>query len=441
MRQGNQPKEVSQKTNHEGEVNQLRQQWGAEPCVWSDRMLTALKSGVKGGKWFSLKDKVYALKTLRAAFEKVAQKKGSAGVDHVSIERFQKKLENNLMQLHRELKAGTYRPQPVKRVLIPKPGSREKRPLGIPTVRDRIVQTALEMVIGPIFEAEFAESSYGFRPGRSCKDALREVEQRLKAGHEWIVDADLKSYFDTIDHKILMDRVREHVADGLVLDLLESYLKQGVLNTAKQWEPTDQGTPQGAVVSPLLANVYLNELDHQLNAQGCRIVRYADDFVILCQSREEAQGALEMVQEWTQAHALTLHPEKTKLVTHEEGFEFLGYRFMGGKKFVRKKSLKQFREKLRKETKRTNGHSMEAIIGRINPVLRGWFGYYQHAHYTTFNNVDGWVRMRLRSILRKRHKRKGRGRGRDHNRWPNAYFAKMGLFCLERAHREVCQSH
>ena len=441
MKQGNQPKEVSERINHGGEAAGLRERIGAEPCVWSERMLAALVNGVKGGKWFSLKDKLYRMETLQGAAERVCAKRTKGKGEQSRIERFRKNLEGNLAQLQRELRAGSYRPSPVKRVHIPKPGSNEKRPLGIPTIRDRVVQTALLMVIGPIFEIGFAESSYGFRPKRGCKDALREVDRLLKDGQEWIVDADLKSYFDTIDHDRLMERVREKIADGLILELVEGYLKQGVLTELGEWEPTERGSPQGAVISPLLANLYLNELDHLLTQEGYRIVRYADDFVILCRNPEEAKQALEKVSDWTEANALTLHPEKTRLVSHNEGFDFLGYRFVGGRRYVRKKSLRKLRESVRRHTKRTNGHSMSATIATLNPILQGWFGYYQHAYRTTFPTVDGWVRMRLRSIMRKRRKRKGRGRGSDHQRWPNAYFAEMGLFSLERAHREACQSH
>lgn len=440
MKQGSQPKEVSETTNHGGEAPGLRERIGAEPCVWTERMLAALVNGVKGGKWFSLKDKLYRTETLMKAAKKVCSKRSKGKGQQRSIERFQKNLEREIANLQRELMAGTYRPSPVKRVHIPKPGSSETRPLGVPTIRDRVVQTALKMVIGPIFEIGFAESSYGFRPKRGCKDALREVNELLEGGYEWIVDADLKSYFDTIDHDRLMERVREKIADGLVLDLVEGYLKQGVLTELNGWEPTETGTPQGAVVSPLLANLYLNELDHLLEQEGYRVIRYADDFVVLTRTREEADKALAQVREWTEVNALILHPEKTRLVTHREGFDFLGYRFVSGRRYVRKKSLLKIRETIRQKTKRTNGQCMPAIIGTLNPILRGWYGYYQHAYKNTFPSMDGWVRMRLRSILRKRQKKRGRGRGRDHQIWPNRYFAEMGLFSLEQAHREACQS-
>ncbi|AKJ64185.1 group II intron reverse transcriptase/maturase [Kiritimatiella glycovorans] len=426
--------------NPDAENAELRERLGADPLVWTDAMLAALKSGVKGGKWFSLKDKVYRRRTLLRAWHIVNGRGGSGGVDRLSLKQYESQLDQRLASLEGKLKTGRYEPKPVKRVFIPKPGGKEKRPLGIPTVEDRIVQTALQLVIGPIFEIGFNAHSYGFRPKRGCKDALREVGGLLRKGHEWIVDADLKSYFDTIDHGKLMSLVRAKVADGLVLDLLESYLKQGLINELKEWEPTEKGTPQGAVISPLLANLYLNELDHLLRDRGHEMIRYADDFVILSRTREEAEDALELTRQWTDGRGLVLHPEKTRLVTHREGFEFLGYRFENGNRYVRQKSLTKLRGTLRPKTKRTKGKSMKAIIEDINPVLIGWFGYYKHAHKNTFVWMDGWVRMRLRSILRKRHGRKGRGRGLDHHRYPNKYFAEMGLFSLERAHREACQS-
>lgn len=433
------PSQVPTGANPDGEASELRERLGADPLVWTDAMLAALKSGVKGGKWFSLKDKVYSRRTLQRAWSIVKGRKGSGGVGQVSLKQYESQCDQRLETLANKLRAGSYEPKPVKRVFIPKAGGKEKRPLGIPTVEDRIVQTALQLVIGPIFEIDFNAHSYGFRPKRGCKDALREVNGLLRKGHEWIVDADLKSYFDTIDHDKLMLLVRGKVADGLVLDLLESYLKQGLINELKEWEPTEKGTPQGAVISPLLANLYLNELDHLLQGQGYEMIRYADDFVVLTRTRDEAERALELTRLWTEGRGLTLHPEKTRLVTHREGFEFLGYRFQNGSRYVRQKSLTKLRGTLRPKTKRTQGKSMQAIIADINPVLIGWFGYYKHAHENTFKWMDGWVRMRLRSILRKRHGRKGRGRGLDHQRYPNQTFAKMGLFSLERARREACQ--
>jgi RNA-directed DNA polymerase len=411
-----------------------------EPTVWTKRMLTALEQGVKGGKWFSLIDKVHPERTLHAAFSQVAANQGAAGVDHVTIPMLEGRLEEELKKLSEELRTGTYQPQLIRRHHIPKPGSRETRPLGIPTVRDRVVQTAVRMVLEPIFEYEFAEQSYGFRPGRGCKDALRRVDELLKAGYSVIVDADLKSYFDTIPHDRLMALVGQKVSDGRALTLIAMFLKQGVLDGLQEWTP-EMGSPQGAVISPLLSNIYLNPLDHLMAQEGFEMVRYADDFVILCRSPEEATQALAAVQEWTAAAGLTLHPAKTRIVNAtEEGFEFLGYRFENGKRYPRAKSLDKLKDTIRAKTKRTSGQCLRAIIDSLNPTLRGWFEYFKHSDRWPLTRLDQWTRMRLRSILRKRLGLEGCGRGEDHHRWPNAFFAKQGLFSLNTAHVLACQS-
>jgi len=424
------------------QAGEIRARWAwVEPAVWSERMLTALEEGVKGGKWFSLIDKVYRLANLRQAFARVKANQGVAGVDHQTIEMFEQHLEANLEYLATALKDGSYRPLALLRKWIAKPGSSEQRPLGIPTVRDRVVQTAMRAALEPIFERIFAAHSYGFRPGRGCKDALRQVNYLLKQGYNWVVDADLKSYFDTIPFAQLMARVEEQVADGAVLALIEAYLHQGVLEAMKWWQP-EAGTPQGAVISPLLSNIYLNPLDHLMAARGCEMVRYADDFVILCRSEAEARAALEVVQQWTAQAGLTLHPGKTRIVdaTKHGGFDFLGYHFERGYRWPRRKSLKKLKDKIRAHTKRNNGQSLQVNISRLNPVLRGWFGYFKQSHHTTFTPLDKWLRMRLRSLLRKRRKRRGRAGSRDNRRWPNAFFATQGLFSLAHAHAQVRQS-
>ncbi len=433
------PVTVSQKTRRTGEIL-ARWPW-VEPSVWTDRMLTALEQGVKGGKWYSLMDKVCTLQNLQSAFDRVKANKGTAGVDHQTIEMFEKHLEENLAYLSTTLQDGTYYPQAIKRVWIPKPGSCEKRPLGIPTVRDRVVQAALRNVLEPIFERDFAEHSYGFRPGRGCKDALRRVDALLKAGSTWVVDADLKSYFDTIPHQPLLDLVRAKISDNRVLALLQAYLEQRVMDTAKDWTP-EQGTPQGAVISPLLSNLYLDPLDHLPAQAGIEMVRYADDFILLCRNETEARHALELVRIWTTSVGLVLHPEKTHVVDASQrgGFDFLGYHFERGLRWPRKKSRTKLKDTLRSLTKRTTGFSLELIISLINRTLTGWFAYFLHSHFTTFRPLDQWIRMRLRSILRRRHGGKGRGRGSDHVRWPNAFFAKHGLFSLTAAHAAACQS-
>ncbi len=414
----------------------IRARWAwVEAEVWTERMLTALEQGVIGGKWHSLIDKVYALPNLRRAFARVKANGGAAGVDHVTIEEFERHLEVNLEKLSRTLRDGSYGPQAVRRVWIPKPGSQEKRPLGIPTVRDRVVQAALRAVLEPIFERDFAAQSYGFRPGRGCKHALRRVDTLLKQGYSWVVDADLKSYFDTIPHPALMERVKAKVADGKVLSLLEAFLKQGVLEEMNLWTP-EEGTPQGGVVSPLLSNIYLDPLDHQMAASGIEMVRYADDFVVLCRTQGEAQQALEQVQHWTASVGLKLHPVKTRIVHAAQpgGFDFLGYHFERGLRWPRRKSERKFRDAIRAKTRRTQGQSLAAIIVDLNRTLVGWFEYFKHSHKPTFATLDGWMRMRLRSILRRWQGRRGRGGGSDHQRWPNAYFAERGLFSLVTAH-------
>ena len=254
-----------------------------EPAVWSDRMLTALEQGVKGGKWFRLIDKVFAERNLLASYSKVAANKGAAGVDHVTVEEFGNQQEANLAKLSRELREGCYQPQAIRRRFIPKPGSSELRPLGIPTVRDRVVQGAVRHVVEPIFEKEFAPHSYGFRPGRGCKDALRRVDELLKQGYQHVVDVDLKSYFDSIPHNRLMSRVGDRIADGRILQLIESFLKAAIMDGLSEWEP-ETGAPQGAVLSPLLSNIYLNPLDHLMVSRGYEMVRYADDILYAARS-------------------------------------------------------------------------------------------------------------------------------------------------------------
>jgi RNA-directed DNA polymerase len=354
---------------------------------------------------------------------------------------YEQRIEQQTEYLARTLKEGSYQPAAVRREWIPKPGSREKRPLGIPTVRDRVVQKALQSTIEPIFERDFAEQSYGFRPGRSCKDALRRVDQLLKQGQTWVVDADLKSYFDTIPHEQLLKQIEEKVADGRVLELIHKYLKQGVLDELREWSP-EAGTPQGAVISPLLSNIYLHPLDQLMGAAGFEMVRYADDFVVLCDSQAKAESALAVVQQWTAAAGLTLHPEKTQIVdaTQAGGFDFLGYHFERGQRRPRRKSLKKFKDAIRAKTKRNHGQSLQVIIANVNRTTKGWFGYFKHSHRYTFEPLDSFIRVRLRSILRRRSGRRGIASGGDYVRWTNAFFAEQGLFSLVSAHAQLRQS-
>ena len=435
MEQDNPDSAVKAKQGGDAAGGQPRTWWWAEASIWTDRMMSALGNGVKGGKWFSLVDKAIRPTTLEAAWRKVERNKGAAGVDGQSIERFAAGAERYLAELHENLKNGSYRPSPIKRVDIPKGGG-QTRPLGIPTIKDRIVQTALKMTIEPIFEVQFRPGSYGFRPGRSCKDALREVDRLLKEGYTHVVDADLKSYFDTIPHDRLMARVGETISDGRVLKLIDGFLKQEIMSDMARWLPTT-GTPQGAVLSPMLANIYLHPLDLLMEQSGRRMVRYADDFVILCRTEDEARAALRDVDAWTTANGLTLHPDKTRIVDSRQpgqGFDFLGYRFEAGRRFVRDKSLRAFKDKVRAKTVRSRGDSLARIIADLNPALRGWFGYFKHAAPFQLRYLDRFVRRRLRAVLRKQDKRPGFGRCKaDHQRWPNAFFADQGLFTLTTA--------
>lgn len=406
-------------------------------------MLSALVNGVKGGKWYALIDKVHAPKTLTAAWEKVQANDGAAGVDGQSIERFAAKSDEYLAELSAALREGTYRPQAVKRVEIPK-GDGKTRPLGIPTVKDRIVQQAVRLVIEPIFEAGFRHESYGFRPGRGCHDALREVDGLIEDGYAFVVDADLASYFDSIPHDRLMARVEAKVSDGRVLDLLRSWLTADILKGLETWTPT-RGSPQGAVISPLLANIYLDPLDAFIAGRGYRMVRYADDFVILCRTREAAEAALSDVRAWVSENGLALHPEKTHVGDCRQpgqGFEFLGYRFEAGKRRVRKKSLNKLKDSIRAKTRRTRGDSLARIVADLNRTLRGWFGYFKHAHHYIFEDLDGFIRRRLRALLRKQEKRPTSlgWSPADHKRWPNAFFADAGLFTLHTAWKSARQS-
>jgi RNA-directed DNA polymerase len=435
-----QPSAVPATAQQGGEI---RARWAwVEPAVWTERMLATLEAGTEGGKWFRLIDKVWGAKNLAESLQKVVAKGGSAGIDNQSARAVQEHQEQMIRKLEQELRTGQYQPQAVKRVWIPKPGSLEKRPLGVPTVRDRIVQGAVLQVIEPIFEREFAAQSYGFRPGKGCKDALRRVDELLRSGNHWVVDADLKSYFDTIPHEGLMERVGEKIADGKVLNLIEGMLQAGVMDSVAGWQATGQGSPQGAVISPLLSNIYLNGLDWKMTREGFEMVRYADDFVVLCKNQEEAQKALAQISQWIEENGLKLHPTKTRLVDASQrgGFDFLGYHFERGKKWPRKKSLDKLKDSVRSKTRRNDGRSMKAICAELNLTLKGWFEYFKHSAPHVLESIDGYVRGRLRSILRRRRKRKGRAKGIDQYRWQNNFFSAAGLFSLKQAYAATRQS-
>jgi RNA-directed DNA polymerase len=419
-------------------------QWEwTEASVWTERMLATLERGITGGQWYSLIDKVWKMENLQRAVQKVAAGKSPKKPDGRRCRQYAEQSARRLPPLQRNIQSGQYRPAPAKRVWIPKLGSKELRPLGIPPVENRVVEMAVRNVIEPIFEHDFAPHSYGFRPGRGAKDALRRVQGLLDEGKSWIVDADLKGYFDSIPQDKLEAAVAERIADGAVLELISRFLKQGVMESGKGWSPTETGTPQGAVLSPLLANIYLNPLDHLMAQGGWEMVRYADDFIILCESQEQAERALAQVQQWVEAAGLTLHPTKTRIVDASQrgGFDFLGYHFERGYRWPRQKSLDKFREAIRAKTRRTRSGSMSEIIEEANRTLRGWMGYFKHSIGNIFPPLDKWIRGRLRTILRKRHKGQGRARGRDHQIWPNAYFAELGLISLALTRAKAANAH
>ena len=380
---------------------------------------------------------------LQRAVAKVIQGKSPKKADGRRCRRYAEQRARRLPQLQRRLQEGTYQPEPAQRIWIPKLGSKEMRPLGVPPVENRVVEMALRNVLEPIFEHTFAEHSYGFRPGRRAKDALRRVATLLHRGKCWVVDADLKGYFDSIPQEPLLAAVAEQVADGAVLELLGRFLRQGVMESGKGWSPTEQGTPQGAVLSPLLANIYLNPLDHLMAQQGWEMIRYADDFVILCESEAQAQAALQAVRQWVGPAGLTLHPTKTRIVDARQrgGFDFLGYHFERGLRWPREKSLMKMKDAIRLKTQRTRSGSMQQIIEDVNRTLRGWGNYFKHSVANILEDLDQWVRGRIRTILRKRHKGKGRARGRDHQRWPIAYFVELGLISLALTLAKAANAH
>jgi RNA-directed DNA polymerase len=414
-------------------------QW-AHRAVWTDRMLaTLLEDKVRGGKWHALIDKVYSELNLYCSAHKVLGRKGAAGVDRQTTEDFAEQEREELRWLHEQLREGKYQPAPVRRTWIPKPGGSEKRPLGIPTVRDRVVQTALVHVIEPILDATYHERSFGFRHGRGCHDALRCVEALIAAGYVYVVDADLKSYFDTIPKDRLLEIVKQKISDRRVLGLVEQYLDQGIMEEMRTWTP-EAGVPQGAVLSPVLSNAYLNPLDHRMAGLGFQMVRYADDFVILCRTPEEAETALAAVRQWVDDNGLTLHPEKTHIVdSREKSFSFLGYSFRGKLRFPRQKSHRKFVDRIRELTPRKSGESLEVIIQRINRATQGWFNYFRHCHWSIFRDYDGMIRRRLRRLLLKRNRRNPKRLPRT-RRWPNAYFTEHGHNSLNASHVRFVQS-
>lgn len=409
-------------------------------------------------KWYSLFDKVFALPNLQRAWQQVAANGGAAGSDGLTIARFAENADQRLAQLSADLRGKTYRPQPVRRVFIPKSGGGQ-RPLGIPSIRDRIVQQALRQILEPIFEGKFSSRSHGFRPERGCATALDVVDRAIRHGYQWVVDADLQAFFDTVDHERLLAAVGEEIADGSVLRLVRQILKAGgVLPETATVEPTELGTPQGGPLSPLLANVYLHAFDERMVQAGYGLVRYADDFVIFAKSEDEAAAALTLAQQVLEEEwGLRLHPEKTRVVSVAHGFEFLGFHYFQDpktdqlRKAVRPKSVLRFREKIRHLTPRlTNQRRVKArkitpgrlaknqrlrvTIEKLNTFLRGWHWYFKGVwspYPAPFELLDGYMRQRLRAALTGRV-----GPGWWNQRIPNALLRELGLISLGDWHHQ-----
>ena len=363
------------------------------------------------------------------AFRAVKRNRGAPGIDKVSVQMFENQLDQNLDALMRELKSGNYRPFPLRRLYIPKgPGSTKQRPLGIPVVRDRVAQEVVRLLLAPIFEPQFHPASFGFIPHRNCHQALERVLELHRQGYMVVLDADIQGFFDNLSHKIIMDAVREEVADGNILNLVERFLTAGVVEEG-DFRSTLIGTPQGGVISPLLANIVLNKLDWRLDAAGYRLARYADDFVVLCQTHEQAQEALTLVRQVLEGElGLNLSPEKTKITTYGSGYAFLGFDLSARSRRPRDKSVQKFKAKVRELTLRHCNLDAEVIV-KLNRVIRGTANYFATAFSTsrwTFQKLDSWIRMRVRAM---KYKRKNYA---DNRKLRVGYFRhKLGLLSLE----------
>jgi RNA-directed DNA polymerase len=358
-------------------------------------------------KAHSLIGQVYDRRNLQRAWERVKKNRGAGGVDGVTIARFDEKRDHYLDVLHRQLKENRYRPRPVKRVEIDKPGSSKKRPLGIPTVMDRVCQQALVQVLEPIFEPTFQEASFGYRPGRSAHKAMRRIWRQLGQG-EWIVDGDISDFFGSLSHELLIDLVADRVADGRVLSLIRSMLTAGALVDGV-YESVIAGTPQGGVASPLLSNIYLSVFDEKMAQEGFALTRYADDWVIVCRSQTEAKRALASARQALEDElGLRLHSEKTRIVHITKGFEFLGYKIGRGKGLRHKaggpslyalptdRSIERFKDKVRAATRRRNPSTLEEMLDELDPIIRGWGNYYRRAHVRRqYHRLNRWIVLRI----------------------------------------------
>lgn len=363
---------------------------------------------------------------MQKAFKAVKRNRGAAGIDKVSVKMFEANLEENLTALMKDMKTGCFEPRPLRRVLIPK-SKTEVRPLGIPVVRDRVCQEVVRSLLSPVFERQFHESSYGFRPGRNCHQAIEDVLELHQQGYNVVLDADIKGFFDNIPMHVIMKAVSDEVADGNILRLIEKFLRSGVMENGI-FKPTTVGTPQGGVISPLLANAVLNHLDWQLHEKGYRFVRYADDFVIVCKSKGRAEEARHFVESVLQNDlGLELSREKTKITTYGKGYQFLGFKLSSRSRRMRPKSEKKFKDKIRELTVRKHNLD-EGVIVKLNRVIRGTGNYFGTEFSTCrwmFQKLDSWIRMRLRCMKYKRKKL------RDNYKLRLRFFRKLGLLSLE----------
>jgi group II intron reverse transcriptase/maturase len=363
---------------------------------------------------------------LLKAFKAVKRNRGAAGIDKVSVKMFEANLEQNLLALMRNLKAGTFRPQPLRRVLIPK-NDKEFRPLGIPAVRDRVAQEVVRNLLEPIFEPGFHASSFGFRPNRNCHMAVEEAISLHQDGFQFVLDADIKGFFDNLSHSVIMQAVAAKVADGNVLRLVQKFLTSGVMENGV-FKPTTIGTPQGGVISPLLANIVLDSLDWQLQHAGYRFVRYADDFIVLCQFEQQAKEALILVQLVLENLQLQLNSEKTSITRYTKGYSFLGFILSSRSRRIRPKSLKKFKDKVRQLTHRKHNFDASAVK-TLNRVIRGTAQYFAMPTFftgrETLHKLDSWIRMRLRCMITKRMS------SRDNSKLRDKYFRKLGLLSLQ----------
>ena len=348
-------------------------------------------------KWYSLIDKVYSKTNLEKAFKTVKSNKGAPGVDGETVDDFAANLNTNITKLHEELKTDTYEAQPVRRVYIDRPDG-SKRPLGIPTVRDRVVQQELRNVMEPIFEPEFHPSSYGYRPTRSCHKAVAKAERFMnKYGLRYVVDMDLSKCFDTLDHELIFNLVNKKISDGKVLKLVRKFLKSGVMEDG-QIQTAEIGSPQGGVISPLLMNIYLNEFDQEMKGKGIRIVRYADDILILARSRREAGKYRRIAtQILEQELKLKVNQEKTSITSIYEGVAYLGFTIYLNNVIIHPERIQKFKDRVREITKSTQGRNLEGVIQKLNSVIRGWSNYFGIANCKRiFKELMAWIRRRLR---------------------------------------------